>query len=75
MIAEMHSESASTEEKSADAEPDKLPDYIWSALDDKISMINLDIETREQRCGELQDEIAALVAEREKIRAWMEAQK
>ena len=73
MIAEMHSESASTEEKSADAEPDKLPDYIWSALDDKISMINLDIETREQRIGELQDGISALVTEREQIRAWMEA--
>lgn len=51
----------------------KLPHVIWCALDDKISMINLDIETREQRIAELQEEIAELVAEREQIREWMEA--
>jgi uncharacterized small protein (DUF1192 family) len=35
-------------------------------------MINLDIETREQRIGELKEEIEQLCAEREQIRAWME---
>lgn len=64
---------ANADEKSANAEPDKLPHYIWVALDDKISMINLDIETREQHIAELQEEIAELVAEREQIREWMEA--
>lgn len=71
MIAE--SDTANADEKSANAEPDKLPHYIWVALDDKISMINLDIETREQHIAELQEEIAELVAEREQIREWMEA--
>ena len=51
----------------------KLPHVIWCALDDKISTINLDIETREQRIAELQEEIAELVAEREQIKEWMEA--
>lgn len=64
---------ANADEKSANAELDKLPHYIWVALDDKISTINLDIETREQRIAELQEEIAELVAEREQIREWMEA--
>ena len=71
MIAE--SDTANADEKSANAEPDKLPHVIWCVLDDKISMINLDIETREQRIAELQEEIAELVAEREQIREWMEA--
>ena len=55
------------------AEPEPLPLYIWSALDDKISEKNLDIEVREQRIAELQEEIDKLVIEREQIRAWMEA--
>lgn len=70
MIAER--EAADAEQKSATAEPEKLPDVIWHACDDKISMINLDIETREQRIGELKEEIEQLCAEREQIRAWME---
>ena len=70
MIAER--EAADAEQKSAIAEPEKLPDVIWHACDDKISMINLDIETREQRIGELKEEIEQLCAEREQIRAWME---
>lgn len=32
--------SAIAEEKSANAEPDKLPHYIWVALDDQVSAIN-----------------------------------
>lgn len=64
---------ADAEPAPANAEPEGLPKYIWAALDDRISSINLEIETREQRIGELRDEIAELVAEREQIREWMEA--
>ena len=67
--------SANAEEKSANANPGTMPHCVWEALDDKISMINLDIDTREQRIAELQEEIAELVAEREQIREWMEAHK
>lgn len=70
MIAER--EAADAEQKSTNAEPEKIPDVIWHACDDKISMINLDIETREQRIGELKEEIEQLRVEREQIRAWME---
>lgn len=70
MIAER--DAADAEQKSAIAEPEKLPDVIWHACDDKISMINLDIETRKQRIAELKEEIEQLCAEREQIRAWME---
>lgn len=73
MIAER--EAVDAEQKSATAEPEKLPDVIWHACDDKISMINLDIETREQRIAELKEEIEQLCAEREQIRAWMEEHK
>ena len=53
--------------------PEKIPDYIWRALDDKLSACNLEIEEREQRIAELQEEIHGLEYDREKIRAWMEA--
>lgn len=70
MIAER--EAADAEQKSAIAEPETIPNAVWQACDDKIDMINLDIETREQRIGELKEEIEQLCAEREQIRAWME---
>lgn len=70
MIAER--EAADAEQKSANAEPETIPNAVWQACDDKIDMINLDIETREQRIGELKEEIEQLCAEREQIRAWME---
>lgn len=70
MIAER--EAADAEQKSAIAEPEKIPNAVWQACGDKIDMINLDIETREQRIGELKEEIEQLCAEREQIRAWME---
>lgn len=74
MIAER--EAADAEQKSAIAEaepePEKIPDVIWHACDDKISMINLDIETREMHIAELKEEIEQLRVEREQIRAWME---
>lgn len=71
MIAE--SDTANADEKSANAEPDKLPHYIWTVLDGRISSINLEIETRKQRIADLRDEIAALAEEHDKIIAWMEA--
>lgn len=82
MIAESSVEVTATplaegvQDQPAELEPvivTKLPHVIWCALDDKISMINLDIVTHEQRIAELQEEIAELVAEREQIREWMEA--
>lgn len=71
MIAE--SDTANADENSANAEPDKLPHYIWVALDDKISMINIDIETREAQIAELKAEIRALEAQKQDIQTWMEA--
>ena len=62
-----------TETASAIAEPDKLPEFIWNALDDRICTINLKIEEREQRIGELREEIAVLAEEHDKITEWMEA--
>ena len=53
--------------------PERIPDYIWSALDDQLGAINLEIEEREQRIAELQEEVHGLEYDREKIRAWMEA--
>lgn len=70
MIAE--SKSADAEEKSANAEPEKLPVYITDALAEHISSLSLEIETREQRIAELQAEIEDYQFEREKIAAWME---
>lgn len=52
---------------------ERIPDYIWSALDDQLAALNLEIEEREQRIAELQEEIHSLEYDREKIRAWMEA--
>lgn len=50
-----------------------MPRCVWAALDDRISSINLEIETREQRIGELREEIAVLAEEHDKITEWMEA--
>ena len=55
------------------AEPEKIPDVVWNALDDQICALNLEIETREQRIAELQGEIAEYEAEKEQLRAWLEA--
>lgn len=64
---------ANADENSANAEPDRLPKYILAVLDGRISSINLEIETREQRIADLRDEIAVLTEEHDKIIAWMEA--
>lgn len=65
--------SANAEEKSANAEPEKIPHVIWCALDDQCSAINMEIETREQRLAELQEEIAKLQTMKREIQEWMEA--
>ena len=72
MIAEMRSEKA--EELSADAEPEKIPHFIWCALDDRCSAINLEIETREERIAELQEQVSRLEAMKRDIQGWMEVQ-
>ena len=64
---------ANADENSANAEPDRLPKYIWAVLDDRISSINLEIETREAQIGELKAEIRALEAQKQDIQTWMEA--
>ena len=58
---------------SANAKPEQIPGYIRSALYDQICAINLEIEQREQRIAELKMELVDYEAEREQIRAWMEA--
>lgn len=63
------------EEKSANVEPDKLPHYIWVALDDQVSAINWEIEQREQRIAELKEELAKLEDRRSAIEQWVEEQK
>lgn len=64
---------ANVDENSANAEPDRLPHVIWSALDDKCCEINIDIETREAQIAELKAEIRALEAQKQDIQTWMEA--
>lgn len=64
---------ANADENSANAEPDKLPHVIRSALDDKCCEINIDIETREAQIAELKAEIRALEAQKQDIQTWMEA--
>lgn len=67
--------SAIAEEKSANVEPDKLPHYIWVALDDQVSAINWEIEQREQRIAELKEELVKLEDRRSAIESWVEEQK
>lgn len=55
------------------AEMPGLPRCVWSALDDRITALNLDIQLREQHIEDLKSDIDRLVIEREQIRAWMEA--
>lgn len=60
------------ESKSSDVKPDKLPHYIWLALDDQVSAINWEIEQREQRIAELKEELLNLKNQRDAIEKWME---
>lgn len=73
MIAEM--KSANAEPKAAIAEPrpfEKIPKFIWDALDDTLCNINYDIEQRVLRIEELQEEIQQLEERKKKIHDWME---
>ena len=69
--------SANAEEKSEIAEEnsanDKIPHVIWTALDDQVSAINWEIEQREQRIAELQEELVQLEDKRYAIEQWLEA--
>ncbi len=60
------------ESKSADVKPEKIPNYIWDALDDNVSSLNLEIEEREQRIAELKEELLNLKNQRDAIEKWME---
>lgn len=71
MIAEVKAEKA--EQKSANAEPEKIPHVIWVALDDQVSAINWEIEQREQRIAELKEELVQLEDKRYAIEQWLEA--
>ena len=76
MIAE--NPSADAEQKTAIAEPrpiDKIPKYIWDALDDTLCNINYDIEQRVLRIEELQEEIQQLEEKKRQIHDWMEVRK
>ena len=66
-------ETENAEKISAIAEPEKIPDVVWNAIDDQICALNLEIETREQRIAELQGEITEYKAKKEQLRAWLEA--
>lgn len=60
------------ESKSEDVKPEKIPNYIWAALDDNVSSLNLEIEEREQRISELKEELLNLKNQRDAIEKWME---
>lgn len=73
-------ETENAEEISKNAEPEKIPDVVWNAIDDQICALNLEIEAREQssavvqqRLAELRGEIAEREAKKEQLRAWLEA--
>ena len=73
MIAE--NPSADAEQKTVIAEPrpfEKIPKFIWDALDDTLCNINYDIEQRVLRIEELQEEIQQLEERKKKIHDWME---
>lgn len=70
MIAER--EAADAEQKSANAEPDKLPEAVYRALLDKLNDCAFEIEQREQRIAELQAEIAEYEQIRKDIIEWKE---
>lgn len=67
--------SVNAEEKSTITETDKMPHFIWVALDDQVSAINWEIEQREQRIAELKEELVQLEDKRYAIEQWMEEQK
>lgn len=71
MIAE--SKAADAEEKSANAEPEKLPVVVRKAIDDKIDEFVFQIRERSGRIEEMEREIAEYKKDIEALKAWEEA--
>ena len=70
MIAER--EAADAEQKSAIAEPEKLPPVVLRAIDDQISEYEFQISERDSRIEELKDEIAEFRKDIDALREWKE---
>lgn len=70
MIAER--EAADAEQKSAIAEPEKLPPVVRRAIDDQISEYEFQISERDSRIEELKEEIAEFRKDIDALREWKE---
>ena len=66
-------EAADAEQKSAIAEPEKLPPVVRRAIDDQISEYEFQISERDSRIEELKDEIAEFRKDIAALKAWKEA--
>ena len=79
MIEEAKTPTEAVQDQPAELEPviaavpEKIPNYIWLALDDQCSAINLEIETRQERMAELRSEIKKLEEIKAGIYAWLDA--
>lgn len=73
MIAEMRSEKA--EERSVDAEPEKLPGVVCRAIDAGFHYLADEIDKRRNRIEELEAEIAEFEKDIAALRKWREAHK
>ena len=79
MIEEAKTPTEAVQDQPAELEPviaavpEKIQNYIWLALDDQCSAINLEIETRQERMAELRSEIEKLEEIKAGIYAWLDA--
>lgn len=79
MIEEAEAPAEAVQEQPAVLEPviaaptETIPGFIWLALDDQCSAINLEIETRQERMAELRSEIEKLEKIKADIYAWLDA--
>ena len=71
MIAEVKAEKA--EEKSANAEPDRLPGVVCRAIDSGFHYLADEIDKRRNRIEELEAEIAEFEKDIDALRKWREA--
>lgn len=71
MIAE--SKAADAEQKSANAEPEKLPGVVCRAIDAGFHYLADEIDKRQNRIEELEAEIAEFEKDIEALRKWREA--
>ena len=67
------SETENAEEISAIAEPEKIPDFVLDAVENKLNTVELDIEKHEELIAELKDELKKLEAKRRDLTKWLEA--